>query len=70
MKTFIDFCVDTKKELPIYQTDENTKRAAIASWAYPQAASGRGYGYPDSYFMPHAADAMFKLKGDKATASK
>lgn len=59
MKTFIDFCGETKKELPVYQTDENTKRAGIAHWAYPDAYVRQQY--PDGYFMPTAADAVQKM---------
>jgi hypothetical protein len=61
MKTFIQWASEEKKELPLYTTDENTKRAGIAHWAYPPAYSGREYAYPDGYFLPHAADALFKL---------
>lgn len=59
MKTFIEFCGDNKKELPAYAVEENTKRAAIARWAYPDAAVRAQY--PDLYFTPIAADALFKL---------
>lgn len=61
MKTFIQWADDVKKELPVYKQDENTKRAGIAYWAYPSAYAGRGYAYPDSYFMPKAADALQKM---------
>lgn len=65
MKTFIEFCGETKKELPVYQTiDEGaTRRAGIAHWAYPD-----GYirsHYSAGYFMPTAADALQK-QGPKA----
>lgn len=61
MKTFIEFCGETKKELPVYQTmDEGTtRRAGIAHWAYPD-----GYirsHYTAGYFMPTAADALQKM---------
>lgn len=59
MKTFIQWAGDGKKELPLYITDENTKRAGIASWAYPDAYARQQY--PDGYFMPVAADALFKM---------
>ena len=59
MKTFIQWAGEVKKELPVYMQDENTKRAGIASWAYPDAYARQQY--PDGYFMPHAADAMFKM---------
>ena len=62
MKTFIQWAGEEKKELPTYKTDENTKRAGIASWAYPPAYSGRDFAYPDAYFLPKAADAMQKLQ--------
>jgi hypothetical protein len=60
MKTFHQWVEEKKLTLP--EIKENTKRAGVASWAYPSAYSGRGYAYPDSYFMPIAADAMFKMK--------
>ncbi len=50
---------ENKLELP--PVDENTKRAGIAHWAYPQAYTQRGTGYPDSYLATHAADAMQKM---------
>lgn len=62
MNTFIQWAGTTKKELPVYQHDENTKRAGIAKWAYPDAYAGRNYAYPDGYFTPHAADALQKLQ--------
>lgn len=70
MKTFIQWA--EAKNLPLPEIKENTKRAGIASWAYPSAYAGRGYAYPDGYYMPHAADAAFKMKSkpnDKAPAS-
>lgn len=59
MKTFIQWAGDVKKQLPMYQQDENTKRAGIAFWAYPDAYVRQQY--PDLYFTPHAADAPFKM---------
>jgi len=62
MKSFIQWAETAKKELPVYSTDENTKRSGIAHWAYPD-----GYvrsQYPSNYFTPIAADAPQKL-GDK-----
>ena len=59
MKDFIKWAEDNKKELPIYVTDEDTKRAGIAHWAYPDAYVRQQY--PDGYFMPTAADAKFKM---------
>lgn len=61
MKTFIEFCINNKKELPVWKIDEvgGTRRAGIAHWAYPD-----GYirsHYPASYFMPTAADALQKM---------
>ena len=64
MKNFIDWATETKKELPVFILDEKTKRGGIATWAYPDAVA-RGQ-YPDSYFLPIAADALIKLKGGKA----
>jgi len=63
MKNFLGWAEDNKKELPLFSLDEKTKRAAIATWAYPDAAVRSQY--PDGYFMPIAADALFKLKGQK-----
>lgn len=64
MKKFIQWAGETKKELPVYQQDENTKRAGIARWAYPEAYVKSQY--PDGYFMPIAADALQKMgKGKK-----
>lgn len=60
MKTFIQWAGEEKKELPTYKTDENTKRSAIATWAYPDAAIRSQY--PQSYFLPIAADAMQKMQ--------
>jgi len=61
MKTFVEFCKNTKKKLPIWNIDEvgGTRRAGIAYWAYPDAYI-RSH-YPASYFMPIAADALFKM---------
>jgi hypothetical protein len=64
MKNFIDWATETKKELPVFILDEKTKRGGIATWAYPDAYVRNQY--PDSYFLPIAADALFKLKGGKA----
>lgn len=65
MKTFVQWAGETKKELPVYQQEENTKRSGIAHWAYPDAYV-RGQ-YPSNYFTPIAADALVKLgkKADK-----
>lgn len=59
MKTFYQWI--ESKNLPLPSIKENTKRAGIAHWAYPSAYAGRGYAYPDGYFMPNAADAAFKM---------
>ncbi len=59
MKTFIQWAEKVKKELPLYMQDENTKRAGIAHWAYPDAYARSQY--PAGYFMPIAADALQKL---------
>lgn len=61
MKTFIEFCGETKKELPVYEkiSEGATRRAGIAHWAYPD-----GYvrsHYTAGYFMPSAADAVQKM---------
>lgn len=62
MKSFIEWAKDSRKELPVYRTDEgggSTPRGGIAYWAYPD-----GYirsHYPDAYFMSRAADALFKM---------
>ena len=50
--------------IAVFILDEKTKRGGIATWAYPDAVA-RGQ-YPDSYFLPGAADALIKLKGSKA----
>lgn len=67
MKTFIDFCGETKKELPVYAVDEDTKRAGIAHWAYPDAYVRQQY--PDLYFTPTAADAVQKMGNHKPSRS-
>lgn len=59
MKTFIQWAGETRKELPVYQQDEDTKRSGLAYWAYPDAYV-RGQ-YPALYFTPSAADALVKL---------
>lgn len=60
MKTFIQWAGEAKKELPLFgDLDENTKRAGIAHWAYPEAYVKSQY--PDLYFVPKAADALQKL---------
>ena len=63
MKKFIDWAGENKKQLPVFILDERTKRAGIASWAYPEGYVSSQY--PDGYFIPIAADALFKLKGKK-----
>lgn len=69
MKTFIQWAGESKKELPIYQQDENTKRSGIAVWAYPDAYVRQQY--PGGYFTPIAADAMVKLgMGSKGKVEK
>jgi len=69
MKSFIDYCSKTKKELPIYSVEESgaSRRGGISHWAYPD-----GYmrsQYPAAYFMPIAADALFKM-GSKVDDKK
>lgn len=66
MKTFSQWAAENKYELPEL-TENATKRAGIAGWAYPSSYV-RGL-YPDLYFTPYAADAPFKLSqkpSDKA----
>jgi hypothetical protein len=63
MKTFVKWAEEGKKELPVYITDEATRRAGIAHWAYPDAYI-RSH-YPDSYFVPTAADAFQKMGNHK-----
>lgn len=63
MKNFLDWAENNKKKLPLFKLDEKNKRTSIATWAYPDAAARSQY--PDGYFLPIAADAMFKLKGGK-----
>ena len=59
MKTFIEFCIETKKELPVYELNEKQIRTGIAHWAYPDGYI-RGE-YPAGYFMPIMADAIQKM---------
>ena len=61
MKTFLQWAEENKLELP--PVSEATKRAGIAHWAYPDAYVRQQY--PDDYFMPRAADAMFKMGDHK-----
>ena len=66
MKTFIQWAEKAQKELPLFEPiGENTKRAGIARWAYPDAYTRSQY--PDAYFMPIAADAMQKMGVKKAS---
>lgn len=58
MKTFLDWASHNKLELPPI-VEGATKRAGIAHWAYPD-----GYirsHYPDLWFTPSSADAIFKM---------
>ena len=57
MKTFIEFCQESKKELPFIT--EKTSRAGIMHWAYPDSYI-RSH-YSAAYFMPIAADAIQKM---------
>ena len=59
MNTFVKWAEKTKKELPVYRQEEATRRAGIAYWAYPDAYVRSQY--PDAWFTPYAADALFKL---------
>lgn len=61
MKTFIEFCKDNKKELPVI--NEKAVRSGIAHWAYPDGYM-RSH-YSSLYFTPAAADAIQKM-GPKA----
>jgi hypothetical protein len=64
MKSFLDWAGEEKKELPLFEPmGENTKRAGIARWAYPDAYVRSAY--PELYFTPIAADAAQKLQGKK-----
>lgn len=69
MKTFYQWAEEKKLKLPEF--NENTKRAGIAHWAYPDAYVRQQY--PDNYFMPIAADAVQKMgkkKVDRKAASE
>lgn len=61
MKTFVQWAEENKAELPVYRQDErsSSRRSGIAWWAYPNGYM-RSH-YPDLYFTPYAADALFKL---------
>lgn len=63
MKTFIQWAEGVKKELPLYKTDENTKKIGIAHWAYPDAYVRSQY--PDLYFTPVTPDAIQKMGNHK-----
>jgi hypothetical protein len=60
MKTFIQWAGENRRELPLFpQTESSTTRAGVAHWAYPD-----GYirsHYPDLWFTPSSADAIFKM---------
>lgn len=67
MRTFLQWVEQEKNLTPVESkgksaTSENTKRAGISN-NYPQAYSGKGYAYPDGYFMPITSTAEGKLKG-------
>jgi len=59
MNTFLQWAEKEKRELPLFGVDENTKRAGIMHWAYPDAYVRQQY--PDLYFTPIAADAEWKM---------
>lgn len=60
MKKFLDWAGENKKELPLFAPlGEDTKRGGIAYWAYPDAYVRQQY--PDLYFVPTSADALFKM---------
>lgn len=69
MKTFLDYCAETKKELPVYTQEESGahRRGGIAHWAYPDAYVRSQY--PALYFTPIAADALHKM-GPKVDEKK
>jgi hypothetical protein len=62
MLDFVKWCESKKLTLPAL--DENTHRAGIKG-IYPDAYAGRGYAYPDSYFVPTSATAVLDLKNAK-----
>ena len=67
MRTFIKWVEEEKGLVPVEgkgqkATSENTKRAGISK-NYPDAYAGRGYAYPDPYFMPITSTAAGKLAG-------
>jgi len=59
MKTFIQWAEEKKLDLPELTESGAARRGGIAHWAYPDAYVRQQY--PDGYFMPTAADAMFKM---------
>jgi hypothetical protein len=61
MKNFFQWAEEKKLELP--KISEATKRGGIAHWAYPDAYARQQY--PDGYFTPYAADAVFKMGNKK-----
>ena len=63
MKKFLQWVQDKNLDVSLPQ-EENTKRAGMAHWAYPDAYARKQY--PDSYFMPKAADAVQKMGKKKA----
>lgn len=66
MKTFVKWAEANKFDLPP-MSEGATRRAGIAHWAYPD-----GYirsHYTDGYFMPTAADAIFKMAPGKHKVS-
>jgi hypothetical protein len=64
MRSFVKWVEEEKGLKPVQAdaTSENTKRAGISD-NYPQAYAGKGYAYPDAYFMPITSTAEGKLKG-------
>lgn len=60
MKTFLNWAKENNKDLPIL--DEKTRSAGISD-NYPKGYAGKGYAYPDSYFVPSSANAIGKLTG-------
>lgn len=59
IKTFLDWAKENNKSLPLL---EKTRSAGISD-NYPAAYAGKGYAYPDGYFVPSSANAIGKLTG-------
>jgi hypothetical protein len=57
MRTFLQWAEEGKLDLPLLT--EKTARSGIAYWMYPDLYV-RSH-YPDGWFMPRSADALFKM---------